>query len=420
VTYAAVRGQVNVVDFVGLEAVRIFLPTLYDSIRSNPEMFGASRDLAAAFRATQADELARFHQKWADPQAIGENKLEAAKELAGWLFPQTAQPLGIHIRRSHTAFESRRCRHVSDPDFYPLYFRLTLGDTAISRDLVTAMVNRSADPDAFCEALIALAGETNASGRTRASVMLDELVGQTDRFDAAGIPELIASLLSMGDRLWIESDEQFLSAGNDLRIWWLIERLLGRIDNEERGPVLARGIDQARSIATPVRVVVALGRWFGLDGGSIRDANVAEGLEQSALVDSATLLQLETSAARRIKRSAQDGQLFGVPSAPWVLARWACWSTADEVREWLNGVRSDDEQLGRLLVAFLHSSQTRTGEIKHRLNPRWFEQYTDLDEFANDVRHLQPSASGDVAVAVAQFLAELEILASGRDPDWSV
>jgi predicted KAP-like P-loop ATPase len=418
VTYAAVRGEVNVVDFVGLEAARIFLPQLYESVRARPEMFGAARGLEEAFRAMQADELAGFHQKWANAEAINEDKLEAAKELAGFLFPQTAQPLGIHLRRSRTVLESRRHRHVTNPDFYPLYFRLTLGDAAISRDLVAAMVERSADPAAFREALLELARETTASGRTRASFMLDELVGQAGRFEAAALAELIAVLVSVGDELWIESDDQFLGGGNDLRIWSLVEALLARINKADRAPLLVRAIEEGDSVATPVRIVASLGHWFGLEEGSIRDVQIAAGMDDSALIDSAALRQLEEAAGRRIARAAQDGQLFATPRAPLVLTRWAAWANDADVRAWVDGVRADDERLGRLLVAFLQTATTRSGEIVHRLNPRWLERYADRAALANDVRRLEPSAAGEVAVAVAQFLTELDMLERGQDPDW--
>jgi hypothetical protein len=94
-------------------------------------------------------------------------------------------------------------------------------------------------------------------------------------------------------------------------------------------------------------------------------------------------------------------------------------ATASTRPSWLEQVQADDEKLGRLLLTSLQSVPTRSGEMKHRLNPRWFEPYADRDALANDVRRLQPSVNGDIAVAVAQFLAELEILEGGGDPDWS-
>jgi predicted KAP-like P-loop ATPase len=419
VTYAAVRGEVNVVDFVGIEAARVFIPPLYETVRASPEMFGAARGLAEALRATQADELARFHQRrWANAEALAEDHLEAAKELSSLLFPQTAQSLGVHVRRSRTALESRRHRHVTNPDFYPLYFRLTLGDVAVSRDLVMVIVDRSADPQAFRESLIELASETTPSGRTRASAMLDELVGQARRFDVAALPELIAGLVSVGDQLWIEEDEEFMGGGNDLRIWSLLQELLQLVDRDERTPLLLRAVERADSVALPVRIVTSLGRWFGAEAGSVRDVQVAPSMDENAPVDSEGVRQLEEAAARRIARAGEDGQLFATPLLSVVLARWGAWAGEADVRVWIDGVRADDDRLGRLLVAFMQTGNTRTGEVVHRLNPRWFEHYVERDSLADDVRRLEESASGEVAVAVAQFLAELDILARGGDPDW--
>jgi predicted KAP-like P-loop ATPase len=418
VTYAAVRGEVNVADFIGLEAARIFLPPLYDNVRKNPEMFGAARDLANAFRALQPADRAAFHQRWATADVIKENDLEAAKELAAWLFPETAQPLGVHLRRSRNTLETRRNRHITDPDFYPLYFRLSLGDTAISREHVQAMVMQSADPPAFREALLALAGENTASGRTRASVMLDELVGQAVRFDEGSLPNLIGVLVSIGDRLWIEADEKFLGAGNDVRIWWLLQELLPRINKDDRVAVLVRAIEQSEAVAMPVRAVGALEHSFGVEEGSIRDAAIGAGMEERALVESAGIRQLEETAARRVARAAEDGQLFAAPRFGALIARWADWASLDDVKEWIDQVRADDEQLGRFLVAVLHTETSRNGEVVHRLNPRWLERYVDRAQLADDVRRLQPSATGDAVAAVDQFIAEFDMLSRGEDPDW--
>lgn len=49
VTYGAVRGEVNVVDFVALEGLRVFEPQVYDSIRVRPDMFGVLTGLTQVF-----------------------------------------------------------------------------------------------------------------------------------------------------------------------------------------------------------------------------------------------------------------------------------------------------------------------------------------------------------------------------------
>lgn len=416
VTYAAVRGEVNVVDFVGLEAARVFLAPLFESIRKNPEMFGAARGFTQAFRALQPADRAQFHQQWAN--AIKETEREPAKELAAFLFPEAAQPLDVALRRSRTGLQARRNRHITEPAFYPLYFRLSLGDEALSREQVQAMVGRSADPPAFSDALLELATETTAAERTKASIMLDELIGQASRFDAQALPELIGTLISIGDGLWIEGDEQPLVAGNDLRLWWLIQELLPRIEKDERTPVLVRAIEGSEAVAMPVRVVAALDHWYGIEEGSIREVQVAPNADEHALIDSAGVQLLERAAAERIAQAARDGQLFAAPRLSVVLARWADWASLDEVKAWMNAVRRDNDQLGQLLVAFMHTGANRDGAVVHHLNPRWLERYVDRADLVADVRRLEPSATDDAAVAVKQFFVALQMLEQGQDPDW--
>lgn len=61
VTYPAVRGEVNAVDFIALEALRVFLPSLHEIIRSNPDRFsGHKRDI---YGAETKGNKAAFHNE---------------------------------------------------------------------------------------------------------------------------------------------------------------------------------------------------------------------------------------------------------------------------------------------------------------------------------------------------------------------
>jgi predicted KAP-like P-loop ATPase len=37
-TYSSVMGEVNTVDFIAIEAIRVFMPKLYDEMRSNQDI----------------------------------------------------------------------------------------------------------------------------------------------------------------------------------------------------------------------------------------------------------------------------------------------------------------------------------------------------------------------------------------------
>ena len=66
--------------------------------------------------------------------------------------------------------------------------------------------------------------------------------------------------------------------GNDLRLFWLIEELLTRLLKDERAPLLAKAIEEADSVATPVRLVQGLAHRLNVDAGSVRNATVSESM----------------------------------------------------------------------------------------------------------------------------------------------
>jgi len=73
VTYPAVKGEVNPVDFAAIEALRVFSPTVYDSIRSNMYAFAEPIDDPLFLRFTDED-FSRFHNSWIDELPEKEKK----------------------------------------------------------------------------------------------------------------------------------------------------------------------------------------------------------------------------------------------------------------------------------------------------------------------------------------------------------
>ncbi|MEJ7791999.1 MAG: KAP family NTPase [Gaiellaceae bacterium] len=164
VTYGAVRGEVNVVDFIALEAFRVFEPAVYDRIRARPDMFGVLSGLARVFAESHDEEERTFHDQWLN--AIeGSEEREAAKHIVANLFPGTVQTLDARVAIRRRRIDARRARAVSETEYFPLYFRFALGDRVLSRETVAALVTAAEDPDAFGQALLALAQEKTRTGR---------------------------------------------------------------------------------------------------------------------------------------------------------------------------------------------------------------------------------------------------------------
>ncbi len=334
VTYGAVRGEVNVADFVALEALRVFVPTLYDRIRERPELFGVATGLARAFPQAREDVQRAFHEAWAR-DIKDETPREAAQSIVGHLFPEVARVLGTRIGQVRRTRDARQVRAISEPEYFPIYFRFALGDQVLSRDLIAELVAIAGDEDAFKQSLLALKEEKTGSGRTRASVMLDELISQAETgISLEDAPSLIRSLIDIGDELWIGSDEEFMGVDNGSRIVWLIAALLERIPEAERCTVVEESINSARSVSTPVLLVRRIDRSIGVaDEGSARSLEAGQD-DSQALVPVGCATGLERAACARVTAAAAGGTIYSVPRLTWVIAEWFRWGDPDDVKRW--------------------------------------------------------------------------------------
>ena len=87
VTYPAVQGEVNPVDFIGIETLRIFCPEAYNMIRTYPEKFTGRE-----WVASKIDQLRTFQESWVT-QIVEENR-EAVRGMLSQLFPKLGEMWG--------------------------------------------------------------------------------------------------------------------------------------------------------------------------------------------------------------------------------------------------------------------------------------------------------------------------------------
>ncbi len=84
-SHSEVAGEVNAVDFIGLETLRVFHPAAYDRIRRNREQFeGGDESLGE----TEVESLRRFHEEWLDELEISRETREQIKRLLALLYPK--------------------------------------------------------------------------------------------------------------------------------------------------------------------------------------------------------------------------------------------------------------------------------------------------------------------------------------------
>lgn len=217
-TYPAVHKEVNLADFVAIEALRVFQPRAYDLVRSNPNMFLHHSELLWGGGRKKV-ELGQLLTS----ASVKEESREPTVSLLKRMFPRLGANYG-------SDFDSnwRRQGRICSPERFPIYFSFSLPKAEISTDEIKSLLNAAEDSKEFSNSLLRLSSEILPNGTSRARSMLIRIQDYTTDLEVTNIPNVVSSLLDIGDRLCREEDRPFepFSIGNDL----LIARVLHQID----------------------------------------------------------------------------------------------------------------------------------------------------------------------------------------------
>jgi predicted KAP-like P-loop ATPase len=408
VTYPAVRGEVNPVDFIALEAIRVFLPNLYDVIRTNQDNFsGHSRD-----NRYDGDQRAitAFHEQWA--QALPERLRSSTRDLLERIFPKIGQ-MGYG---ADWLAQWRRNLRACHPDVFPTYFRMTVPPGAVRRSEMLSLLSLVETPAALGNALVQATSEKRPDGLSKARALLERLMDHVEK----DIPDehifvFINVLLDIGDTLVLDSDERgTFDFGNESRVTRLVYHLLKRVDKAQRAPLIKTAIDQGRGIGAQRYLLSAL------FDESKKEAETGE----EALVDAAALDELKASWLIGLKTKLSQSELLTHSQLGRLLAAWCIWGAPTEARAWCEAATASDDGLLTFLTKFCSHTRSQTmGDwavsLHPRLNPTWLERYMDTAVCAERLIALQDTrrVSDEAKEAVSQFLKEFEMLKAGKNPD---
>lgn len=408
VTYPTVRGEVNPVDFIALEAVRVFLPDLYGVVRANANRFsGYSRDdrYEEDRNAAQA-----FRQGWVNQ--VPESLRASTQALLERIFPKISQ-MGYG---SEWLNEWRRELRACHPDVFPIYFRLTVPLGAVRRNEIMALLSLAASPTDFGDALVRAKEEKRPDGLSKARALLERLMDHVEKdIPDEHIPLVIQALFNIGDSLIDPADERgAFDFGNISRASRPVYHLLKRLPADQRASVLEAAIKSGSAVAVQAWLLRALDD----------ETTKAKETNETALLSADEVSRLKVAWLDRLRVLSGEADFIEHPELPRLLAVWRQWGDGSEVRTWCDRTTASDDGLLALLSKFLQHTRSQTvGDwavrLQPRLNPTWLESYLDTAACAERLAQLtrEGAVPSEATEAVSQFLKEFEMLKAGKNPD---
>lgn len=225
--YAWQRDDVHFPDFIATEALRFFLPAVYQKILSSPDNFllikadapgaekSAKRSTAAEFSDAQAHAWLSRQIPESLQKTLGEIRANAAMDIVGMLFPVLQKSAAAQSRQageerdSHP--DSRQAHRACSHEAFPFHFRPgqpdDLSEGLLRPEEIAAMFSEHEHFEAFMTQFSAICQRSDAHAVSRTLRIIarlqqeistgNRLSGKTRRF-------IIRSLFKTADSLLLD------------------------------------------------------------------------------------------------------------------------------------------------------------------------------------------------------------------------
>lgn len=386
-TLAPVAEEVDLVDFLAVELLRVFHPEVYLGVAAGKEMLVPSR---MSYRdAIPVERLRQWVDELCSKASPGFE--EHVRSLLRELFPELARVYSnTHYGDGYAAEWRKACR-VCSPAVFDKFFLLAVPEGEVSEVEMRAFVDGVRDVERTKEFL----GRARESGRARR--FMERLEDFTSELPVEAIPPLVRTLFDEGDSLRFES-RGFLDITADMQVPRIIYQSVARLPTEpERQSLLLQGVEHGALYT------------------AVQEAGLAEPREEKEgrlITDRALWEPIRNAALGRIERAHADGTLWDVRELPYVLFEWQRWRDEATVRAAVASHVQGDEQLVTLVGRFAGRTHSQSAGDKiarsHvRLSKKALASVLDVDSALARLRSLS-SSEGKLAEPARELVALIE------------
>ncbi len=412
VTYPAAAGEVNAVDYVALEFLRVFEPMAYHTIRENKDMFAGGTSLR---NRGERDPLGTFHEAWIEK--ISEPNRGPVKELVSHLFPRAAQVWGGMGYQGEWLGIWRKSLRACSPDLFDVYFQFGVSPDLLSRADLMSLITAAPSTNAVIEILNAAAAIVRPDGHSKARDYIDRLRDLKDELTPEVAKCLLSALFEVGDRLLIPGDMggAVFSIPNRWRLEGLADHLFARINMEERDALMLSLASSGNALGLIVGVIDKIQHF--LDKPDEDHRTSFKDLDLAALSEN-----LKTILIDRLKQ-VPGTTFLEWPEMAFILHRWGRWGNSDDVRQKVAELIDSPNTLSLLLERYtsIGSVQGMGDRVARRtinLNPKTLEAFVDLSVLEPKVHGLLASTelTDDQLTAAKSFIKNMGRIRAGQDP----
>jgi predicted KAP-like P-loop ATPase len=392
--------EVNPVDLIALEVLRVFEPDVYRRIANSKfELTERRSSLHGedSYKRTEAAVESILSQAEKDKQPY-------VRELIKQLFPYT-ENIGYGEGFLEKWFRDLRVCH---PDVFDRYFHLTIPEGDISQAELDTILSLAGNRQDLVKEFLVL------RDRNLIEVALDRLEAYKQEIDVKHAIPFITALFDIGDEISDESSGLLpfgaITHGWRILYWFLMK---------EGGP-------QRREDVLRQSIELTTGLYLPIDTISLEDDRQERKKDpNSFLVREEKLQSFIDLCVNKIRAAAESGLLENRRNMLPILYRWRKWTSPEEPGAWVQKTVESQSGAIRFLVALLQKS-TSQGMGDYVPKEHWSIKLENVENFISSALVAEKIQGLDVGtlneneqLAVRAFQKALERKEKGfSDDDW--
>lgn len=380
--FPIINGEVTPVDLLIVEAIHVFAPSLYKTIRDNKDSL-----ISGSYRAKARSENDE-RQEWIKnlPNLVPVYCRDAMKQMLSHLFPEIESVFERHgWGDSFVGIWDKNQRICISP-YFDYYFQGSTPEGEISARETQRTISLINDQNN----LSLLLKNYVIDGRIKKLIAKIENYFK-DNIDAKAIQNFIISIFEAGESLPLRPDGM-LEMPLDWAISGVIYRLLRLLDSDKRKEVLINAINLSKNaIFFPVSVTSYI--W---EEWNPRDGKESKKTDEEKLLNNKDADEVKDAALTLLKKNKDTEILYKAPHLLSILYDWERWSGIKEVKEWTETIISDDKKIPEFLGGcggFIGRAgmDSHFARYKFKVEPKNLERFCDVEQLKKKSEQLLAS-----------------------------
>lgn len=368
--FSIVGRELNGVDIIGLEALRLFNPKTYETIRSNKEIFAGHIDPLTSEKGT-----AEFTKR-TDDVLKGTGELsENLQNLLLELFPKLSFAYGDRNYGHESETNWEKTHRVATTRYFDAYFQLSLGPGEVSVAEISELIRQSGDENK----VLALFREFTTKGKIKHA--MESLRFRLSDVPGLNLSNLLSALVQLGDSA-SENGSPFAGIISEHQhVSWVIFDALDKLEPKAR-PGMLLTIAKTRFAPKTLLSLLTLIPQLTSEKGMYKEFTE----ERLAEIRAALVKSIEDAAD-------QDRISVRNDSLPAIMHVWTTWGNKENARLYIRRVARSDDQILDLVNRYIYQVNSygggeRVGRTQHKLAMRGLASILNLDDLYRRLQNI--------------------------------